>query len=244
MRKKSLIIWIIIAAVIAPLILYALGPFSPAHNAYMVTSGSMEPAIPTGAIVYTTDVPTERIQVGDPITFQDQGTGSLTTHRVIEKRETDEGIEFRTKGDANDSPDPGWVQADNVVGEVQLTIPYLGTAVAYAGTPIGIIALVIIPATLIILYELRNLWSEISGDQEESQLEKKSQKLSIDTENNGQESFGHLLPVAATILTLALLSGLLLLGSFLPASFNVSAIEMGLLTVLILTGMIIWIELR
>ena len=244
MRKKSLIIWVITAAIIAPVVLYALGPFSPVHNAYMVTSGSMEPAIPTGAIVYTTDVSPEQIQVEDPITFQDQGSGALTTHRVIEKRETDDGIEFKTKGDANDSPDPGWVQENNVVGEVQLTIPYIGTAIAYAGTPIGIIALVVIPAALIIFHELRNIWQELNRTQEKSRVERKSRKVSIDTGENSRESFDYLLPVAATILILLLLSGIIVLEPFFPTSFNLSAIEIGLLIVLVLTGTILWIELR
>ena len=53
----------------------------------MIVSGSMEPAIPTGSVVYDEVVPVEDLEVGDVITFvppPEYGIAEPVTHRIVE----------------------------------------------------------------------------------------------------------------------------------------------------------------
>lgn len=110
-----------------------------------VVSSSMEPAIGKGSFVLTRPVDAEEILVGDVIVFRHTVAGEQThqeipiIHRVIEATG---GNWFRTKGDANDVPDPYIVHTRDVIGRVCLHLPYLGRALQLARTPPGIAALV------------------------------------------------------------------------------------------------------
>jgi len=73
------------------------------YTPYVVLSGSMEPAIPTGALIYVRATDPYRVKEGDPITFHLNQGGPVATHRVIEIDATNRY--FITKGDANNSPD-------------------------------------------------------------------------------------------------------------------------------------------
>lgn len=89
-----------------------------------VLSGSMEPAIQTGSVIYARPAAFSDIQRGDIITFRLEGSGIKVTHRVTEK---DEAGEFLvTKGDANQEPDARPVRYQEVLGTVQCAVPYLG----------------------------------------------------------------------------------------------------------------------
>ena len=76
-------------------------PVSIAHakgyEVYNVVSGSMEPAIPVGSVIYVETLRPEEVAEGDVIAFH--GGDSVIAHRVVKNR-VGEG-EFITKGDAN-----------------------------------------------------------------------------------------------------------------------------------------------
>lgn len=95
---------------------------------YSVLSGSMEPAIQTGSIIYVKEIDAEEIIPGDVITFY--LTDEITaTHRVVEVIKDDSNssdIYFKTKGDANQIADKELVNGKDVIGKVFFTIPYLG----------------------------------------------------------------------------------------------------------------------
>ena len=107
------------------------------YNAYSVVSGSMEPALPVGSVVYVESAGVSQIRAGDIIAFDDEGT--VVTHRVIESR-PQEGA-FITKGDANPSldikPTPYW----KLIGRVKLCIPLLGRVLSLYAVPEGKLAL-------------------------------------------------------------------------------------------------------
>ena len=130
---------------------------------YIVQSGSMEPAIKTGSIVMS--YPVESYWIGDVVTFsQRPGSRSLVTHRIM-NREFPDGLDnppvYRTSGDANEDFDTGEVRQDRVVGKVFLTIPYLGYVANFAKQPYGFLLLVIVPATIIIYEELKNIFGNL-----------------------------------------------------------------------------------
>ncbi len=89
---------------------------------YNVVSGSMEPSLPVGSIVYVDQVEPESLAEGEIIAFNNNGM--TVTHRVVENNLNDH--EIVTKGDANASEDPTPVKYGSVIGVVQLHLPFLG----------------------------------------------------------------------------------------------------------------------
>ena len=122
-----------------------------------VYTGSMEPAIPVGSIVVIKPANPNTLKVGDIICFKIESESSTTvTHRIINI--TDEG--FITKGDANEDPDQWIVKKENIIGKVIAVIPYLGYLGYFVRTPVGFTLLIIIPATLLIILEIKNIIKE------------------------------------------------------------------------------------
>lgn len=86
---------------------------------YIVLSGSMEPGIPAGGIVFT-DTGRRSPSAGEVITYR-IGEG-LVTHRVVRKEKN----VYITKGDANRGEDPVPVEPSRVMGTVVFSLPFLG----------------------------------------------------------------------------------------------------------------------
>lgn len=89
-----------------------------------VTSGSMMPSIPTGAVVYVKATSFEQILPGTVITFYLDEHLTKVTHRVVSVNKTSRSVQ--TKGDANDETDAGDVLYENILGRVVFSLPYLG----------------------------------------------------------------------------------------------------------------------
>ena len=93
---------------------------------YDVLSGSMEPNIHTGSLVYVkTGIACERVRIDDVIAF-DIGNGRTVTHRVTDI--DPQSHTFVTKGDANAAADPPAVPWSSVRGMVVASVPSLGDA--------------------------------------------------------------------------------------------------------------------
>ncbi len=154
-------------------------PWIKGYKPLTVLGGSMEPAIHVGSVVLVSPVETADIGVGDIITFKtpqdskvfEDYPGSLTTHRVVEVIGGDGALGFKTMGDANEDPD-GWVvPAADVLGKAGFSIPYVGYFVNFARTRNGFLLLVILPAVLIIIGEIRNIFRCIKGSKGSTQLQ-------------------------------------------------------------------------
>lgn len=95
------------------------------YEIYTVVSGSMEPAIPTGSLVYVRSMEPENIREGDVIAFSGiQDAGTVITHRVV-ANSTVLG-EFITKGDANEAADLSPIPYSHLIGRVEKVIPKAG----------------------------------------------------------------------------------------------------------------------
>ncbi|MBI2029745.1 signal peptidase I [Candidatus Gottesmanbacteria bacterium] len=94
--------------------------------------------------------------------------GITITHRIVEKLDQDGAIVFKTKGDANNSSDSELIPKSSVIGKQVFTVPYLGRLTAFLRTPVGFIALIIVPAIIFILGELVTIKKEM-----EKQIKKK-----------------------------------------------------------------------
>ena len=95
------------------------------YHVYTVISGSMEPAIPTGSLVYIKEMEPKDVQVDDVIAFYGtKDAASIITHRVVENRVL--MGEFITKGDANEENDMNPVTYNQYMGKMVRSIPKIG----------------------------------------------------------------------------------------------------------------------
>lgn len=133
-------------------------------KSFVVVSGSMEPTIPTGSIIYT--VQKSFYNPADVIAFNQDDR--VITHRIVGIETIGNEIFYKTKGDANNVEDSNLVNRNNVVGTTMAIAPYLGKIVMSFKTPVGFAAGIVLPALLFIGMELWNIKKEI-----EKQTEKK-----------------------------------------------------------------------
>jgi signal peptidase I len=155
-------LFIVAIIVVALLLLTTLVPVPGNFKAKVVKSGSMEPSIPTGGLVFIH--PSALYEVGDVITFgKDTKTQIPTTHRIIEISGEGPSTVFTTKGDANEDPDPTVTRFSDVEGKVIFRVPYLGYVLDFARKPLGFILLVGLPAIIIILDEIGKIIKEMKA---------------------------------------------------------------------------------
>lgn len=125
-------------------------------NIFVVQSGSMEPKIHTGSLVFT--LKQQNYKQGQIVSFKPDLTKDVTvTHRIVSNINN----KYLTSGDANSTIDSAKITNKNITGKVFLTVPYLGYFFNWAKTPKGLILLVLVPATIIIYEELKFLFYEI-----------------------------------------------------------------------------------
>ena len=125
----------ILLIVLFALAVLLIGPNLLGMKSLAVLSGSMEPKISVGSIVYIDDVDPATLQTDDVITYN-LGGGTMVTHRVVDVDVENQSI--ITKGDANDVEDGAPVAFSQVVGKMKMHVPYLGYISIYIRTPLGI----------------------------------------------------------------------------------------------------------
>lgn len=100
----------------------------------VVMSGSMEPTLSTGDLVFVRAA--DAVAVSDIVVFQTEGR--LVVHRVV----ATDGNVVVTRGDANDVDDAP-ITASAIKGVVVARVPVVGVLVQALRTPAGIIATVV-----------------------------------------------------------------------------------------------------
>ncbi len=122
---------------------------------YHVLSGSMEPAVRVGSLIYVREGAPEDIEDEDIIAFygwsDSEEEGGIITHRVMQNNVV--SGTFKTKGDANNSEDPMPVPYANYIGKVTFIIPYMGKIMTIMTSFYGKIA----AASVIILGTILNM---------------------------------------------------------------------------------------
>lgn len=191
---------VLLVILVAPVVAYAAPQTIGATESYVVLSGSMEPAIQTGGVIYVYERPPENIEEGDIITFNIGGSETeVTTHRVVEVVERDGTRMFVTKGDANEDPDPVPVPPDAIVGVVPerfgvlAHVPFVGHLLLFAQSQQGIILLVFVPAGLLVVTELWSLYKaatsggegDAEGDASESEDDPEDPEPAATTTDGG-----------------------------------------------------------
>jgi len=158
--KVAYYILVGLLALIAIVLIISVFPITGNFKILTVLSGSMEPKIHIGSIVFVK--PSSDYKIGDVITFgPNTKTQTPVTHRISDMRVVDGNIIYVTKGDANDSPDIREIQKKDIIGKVLFSVPFAGYAVDYAKKPFGFVLIIAIPAILIVYDEIRKIWKEI-----------------------------------------------------------------------------------
>ena len=156
--------WVVVLMLISVSTALVLSKFDTPfkYRIFSVNSGSMEPAVRVGSVAVV--VPQDSYRENDIITFRSRrDPNQTTTHRLIQITQDKDlsRITYKTKGDANEDEDIGFVQDSQIVGKVLFSLPLLGYLVAFSKTQLGFTMLVIVPATIIVYNELNVLKKEI-----------------------------------------------------------------------------------
>jgi signal peptidase len=149
------------------LFLGALGLHFAGYQMLAVRSGSMTPEMAVGSLAVTEHFPAANLQVGDVIAFHPPGQPDIVvTHRIV-AREVQQSpgqppvATLITKGDANPAPDP-WRLVASGSSELRIAvIPGAGYALTILGDPSGRMAVLIVPALLLAISLLVELWAPV-----------------------------------------------------------------------------------
>ena len=121
----------------------------------IVLTDSMDPVIKSGDLIFAKSIDPAEVAVGDVITFFDpagSGTSTVTPRAVEAVRE--EGLHFRTKGDANNTEDRSLVPAENLIGVYRARLPGMGQVAMFLQTTPGLLLCVVLPLGALVAVDL------------------------------------------------------------------------------------------
>lgn len=155
--RKTIYVCVSLVALFSMVLLASSLPVA-GWRSFSVQTGSMEPDIKAGSLVFVHKTSPDDLKPGDVLTYVSRADKSQTvTHRLREVRVNEMGTrEFIVKGDANRSPDEP-VSDGQIVGKVLYHLPYLGSVSNFLRSPAGLVTLFYIPALVIILEEFKRL---------------------------------------------------------------------------------------
>lgn len=161
--------WIIFIFLLG-LLFIVLSPLLPTDEyiaTYTVATGSMEPTIKTGSIVFSSKQ--KDIKKGDIIVFESSTDSDITiSHRVVDIVED----KYQTKGDNNMEEDNSLVSQEQVKGRVLLSIPYVGSAIDWMKTITGFITLIVLPGLVFAVLQFMKIREGINDEVDKRTSEK------------------------------------------------------------------------
>ena len=91
---------------------------------FVIGSESMTGELNKGDAVIYREYEDQVIEVGEIIVFSKNG--GKVIHRVVEVERINGKNRYKTKGDANQDPDSGYITEEQIIGIANLKIPYVG----------------------------------------------------------------------------------------------------------------------
>ena len=122
------------------------------YKPFIVLSGSMEPSIMTGDMVFVKETDPDSLKVGDVIAYK--SGSAVVTHRIVEVKSENGETRYVTQGDANDAADQGMVKPADVEGIYQRRIAGAGNLAMFMQTTTGMILFVVCPLVLFVLWDV------------------------------------------------------------------------------------------
>jgi signal peptidase I len=122
------------------------------YESYIVRSGSMEPTIQVGDLAVAAPARPADLTPGDIIVYRPATRPDvIITHRLVGiEPDPDGGLNFRTRGDANDSVDQVLVSEQALMGRIVYTLPKLGYLADFARQPGGRLLLIVLPVVILV----------------------------------------------------------------------------------------------
>ena len=148
---------------VAALVLAAgfLVPGLMGYERYVITGGSMSGSIELGSLVFEREVPVSSLEVGDVITYlppADSGLTDLVTHRIYSIENSESGLLFQTKGDANGSADPWtFLLEAPTQPKVEVAVPVVGHLFIALANPQQRMLVIGVPAAIVAFFSLFEL---------------------------------------------------------------------------------------
>jgi signal peptidase I len=133
--------------------------FPMAGKLVVVRSGSMEPTVPLGSLVWLH--PLDTYTVGQVIAYNHPDSNNAHTvvlHRIQTKTEN-MATTYQTKGDANSSVDAVTIHESNILGAMKYRIHFVGYVVTWLQSQVGVLVTIIFPAILLVTHYIRSLVS-------------------------------------------------------------------------------------
>lgn len=130
---------------------------------YVITGRSMTGTYDKGSVVFERAVPPSELRVGDVITYDPPSGGprGLVTHRIVAIGQRDGRRVYRTRGDANAAADPWeFTLPDPLQARAVFSVPYVGFLLAALSDRGARMVVIGLPALLVALAVLGNLWRE------------------------------------------------------------------------------------
>ncbi len=126
-ENEDIVSWIITSIISILMIWFAVGVFSIYPS--VIITGSMEPSIKPGDVILVEKITDMEdiynLKVNDVIQFKRDGI--LISHRIIDiKNDSENGIQFKTKGDNNSIPDADLIKPQDIKGTIKYTVPKIG----------------------------------------------------------------------------------------------------------------------
>lgn len=145
----------------------ACGPIVGWWHYEVVESGSMTPALRVGGVAVVQAEPLSAVQVGQIVAIHPPGRKNyVRIHRVITVSRHNGQVWVRTKGDANNAPDPGPIRllGNHVYHETEF-VPYVGYGAVWLYKRSTRVALTVCLFVLVVGGGLYLIWS--NGDDAE-----------------------------------------------------------------------------
>ena len=120
------------------------------YKPFIVLSGSMEPSIMTGDMVFVKETDPDSLKVGDVIAYK--SGSAVVTHRIVEVKSENGETRYVTQGDANNAADQGLVKPADVEGIYQRRVAGAGNLAMFMQTTTGMILFVVCPLVLFVLW--------------------------------------------------------------------------------------------
>ena len=153
------------------------------YSLFKVTTGSMEPTIPVGALLVTKNEPIDTVEINEIVSFFSKEAymkGRIITHRVVASEESATGqVMLTTRGDANTSTDIHRVDESNYIGKVIWSSDkenLLAKLISFLSQGMGFFTCIAIPAVLISVSIFKNCISEITSDIKRLEEESKARQ--------------------------------------------------------------------
>ena len=129
------------------------------YQSFTILSGSMEPAIGTGAVILVEKIDPLQARIGDVVTFRSpEQPAKIISHRVRSMQVGDGVVRFVTRGDANTGVERWQVPADGRIGRVVVDVPKLGYVTNRVGSRFGKLVFLVLPALVLLVSELLRIW--------------------------------------------------------------------------------------